>query len=211
PPGYVGYGEGGELTTKIELNPNRVVLFDEIEKAHPDVFNILLQILEDGRLTDSHGRVVSFDNTIVIMTSNSGTSFKGRSFGFGENDYSKLEEGVRQSLKETFRPEFLNRVDEVVVFNSFTRQDLVDIIHLMVSEFVAEISEKNITLNVTEEAIEYILDLEYDEKFGARPLRRGVQKYIEDVLSEKYIRGELKDGETVEITKNEIGLVYSVK
>ena len=211
PPGYIGYDEGGQLTEKVRRNPYSVLLFDEIEKAHPDVFNILLQILEDGRLTDSHGRVVSFENTIVILTSNSGTSFKGKSFGFGEDDYSKLEEGVRQSLKETFRPEFLNRVDEVVVFNSFTRQDLIDIIHLMVSEFVTEIKEKNITLNVSDEAINFILDVEFDEKFGARPLRRGVQKHIEDVLSEKYIRGELKDGETVEITKGEKGLEYKVK
>ncbi len=211
PPGYIGYDEGGQLTEKVRRNPYSVLLFDEIEKAHPDVFNILLQILEDGRLTDSHGRVVSFDNTIVIMTSNSGTSFKGRSFGFGEDDYSKLEEGVRQSLKETFRPEFLNRVDEVVVFNSFSRQDLIDIINLMVSEFVAEIKEKNITLEVTEEAIEFILDAEFDEKFGARPLRRGVQRYIEDVLSEMYIKGELKDGETIVIGLKDKILRYDIK
>ncbi|MCD6321601.1 MAG: AAA family ATPase [Clostridiales bacterium] len=211
PPGYVGYDEGGQLTEKVRRNPYSVLLFDEIEKAHPDVFNILLQILEDGRLTDSHGRVVSFENTIVILTSNSGTSFKGRNFGFGEDNYTKLEEGVRQSLKETFRPEFLNRVDEVVVFSSFTRENLIDIIHLMVSEFVDEIKEKNITLDVNEEAIVFILEKEYDEKFGARPLRRGVQKYIEDVLSEKYIKGELKDGETVEITLGKDGLEYNIK
>ncbi len=211
PPGYVGYDEGGQLTEKVRRNPYSVLLFDEIEKAHPDVFNILLQILEDGRLTDSHGRVVSFENTIVILTSNSGTSFKGRSFGFGEDNYTKLEESVRQSLKETFRPEFLNRVDEVVVFSSFTREDLIDIIHLMVNEFVDEIKEKEITLDVKDDAIEFILEAEYDEKFGARPLRRGVQKYIEDVLSEKYIKGELKDGETVEITLGEDGLEYNIK
>ncbi len=211
PPGYVGYEEGGQLTEKVRRKPYSVLLFDEIEKAHPDVFNILLQILEDGRLTDSHGRVVSFENAIVIMTSNSGTSFKGRSFGFGEDNYTKLEEGVRQSLKETFRPEFLNRVDEVVVFSSFTREDLIDIIHLMVLEFVEEIKEKEITLDVKEDAIGFILEAEYDEKFGARPLRRGVQKYIEDVLSEKYIKGELKDGETVEITLGKDGLEYSIK
>lgn len=211
PPGYVGYDEGGQLTEKVRRNPYSVLLFDEIEKAHPDVFNILLQILEDGRLTDSHGRVVSFENTIVILTSNSGTSFKGRSFGFGEDDYSKLEEGVRQSLKETFRPEFLNRVDEVVVFNSFTREDLIAIINLMISEFVGEIKEKGITLNVSEEAKLHILDLEYDEKFGARPLRRGVQRYIEDVLSEMYIKGELLDGQTVDVVRENETLAYKVR
>jgi len=199
PPGYVGFDEGGQLTEKVRRNPYSVILFDEIEKAHPDVFNILLQILEDGRLTDSHGRVVNFENTIVIMTSNSGTSYKGRSFGFGEDDYSKLEEGVRQSLKETFRPEFLNRVDETVVFQSLSRKDLMEIIHLMVNQFIEEINEKKISLEVSEEAVKKILELEYDVKFGARPLRRGVQKYIEDVLSEKYIQGELKDGDSVKV------------
>ncbi|MBN1623252.1 MAG: ATP-dependent Clp protease ATP-binding subunit [Clostridia bacterium] len=199
PPGYVGYDEGGQLTEKVRRTPYSVILFDEIEKAHPDVFNILLQILEDGRLSDSHGRVVSFENTIVIMTSNSGTSYKGKSFGFGEDDYSKLEEGVTQSLKEIFRPEFLNRVDETVVFHSLGRDDLTKIIHLMVNQFVEEIKEKHITLEVTDDAVNMILDMEYDEKFGARPLRRGVQKYIEDVLSEKYIQRELKDGNSVKV------------
>ncbi len=211
PPGYIGYDEGGQLTEKVRRKPYSIILLDEIEKAHPDVFNILLQILEDGRLTDSHGRVVSFENTIVIMTSNSGTSYKGQSLGFGEDDYSKLEEGVRQSLKETFRPEFLNRVDETVVFTRLSREDLTKIIHLMVGQFVEEIKEKNITLNVSDSAIEFILDIEYDEKFGARPLRRGVQKHIEDILSEKYIKSELKDGETVDIDLLEGKLIYKIK
>ncbi|MFO7610875.1 MAG: ATP-dependent Clp protease ATP-binding subunit, partial [Clostridia bacterium] len=210
PPGYIGYDEGGQLTEKVRRNPYSVILFDEIEKAHPDVFNMLLQILEDGRLTDSHGRVVSFENSIVIMTSNSGTSYKGRSFGFGEDDYSKLEEGVMQSLKETFRPEFLNRVDETVVFTSLNRKDLMEIIHLMIGQFVDEIKEKNISLEVSESAIEFILDSEYDEKFGARPLRRGVQKFIEDVLSEKYIRNELKDGDRIRVDHDSEGFVYTV-
>lgn len=210
PPGYVGYDEGGQLTEKVRRKPYSIILLDEIEKAHPDVFNILLQILEDGRLTDSHGRVVSFENTIVIMTSNSGTSYKGRGFGFGEDSYSKLNEGVRESLKETFRPEFLNRVDETVVFTNLDREDLKKIIHLMVNQFVEEINEKNITLNVSDEAVEYILDSEYDEKFGARPLRRGVQKFIEDVLSEKYIKGELADGESVLVSKGPDGLEYTI-
>lgn len=211
PPGYVGYDEGGQLTEKVRRKPYSVILFDEIEKAHPDVFNILLQILEDGRLSDSHGRVVSFENTIVIMTSNSGTSYKGKSFGFGEDDYSKLEEGVRQSLKETFRPEFLNRVDETVVFKNLCREDLTKIIHLMVDQFVQEIKEKNISLEVTDDAVNRILEFEYDEKFGARPLRRGVQKYIEDILSEKYIQKELLDGDTVSVDYKEDKFVYKIK
>lgn len=200
PPGYVGYDEGGQLTEKVRRNPYSILLFDEIEKAHPDVFNILLQILEDGRLTDSHGRVVSFENTILIMTSNAGTSYKGRSFGFGENDYSKLEEGVRDALKETFRPEFLNRIDEVIVFTSLDRNNLLEILHLMVEQFKKELNEKNIKLTVGEKAYDFILSAEYDEKFGARPLRRGVQKYIEDELSEMYIKKELKDGDSISVT-----------
>ena len=210
PPGYVGYDEGGQLTEKVRRKPYSVILFGEIEKAHPDVFNIRLQILEDGRLSDSHGRVVSFENTIVIMTSNSGTSYKGKSFGFGEDDYSKLEEGVSQSLKEIFRPEFLNRVDETVVFHSLGHDDLKEIIHLMVGQFVEEIKEKHITLNVSDAAVDRILETEYDEKFGARPLRRGVQRYKKDVLSDKYIPKELMDGDTVNVDFNDGDFKYEI-
>ncbi len=210
PPGYIGYDEGGQLTEKVRRKPYSVILFDEIEKAHADVFNMLLQILEDGRLTDSQGRVVNFENTIIIMTSNSGTSFKGNSFGFGEDDYDRAEERVRQSLKESFRPEFLNRLDETVVFSKLTRKDLTEIIHLMIDQFVSEITEKEIKLEVSDEAVRWIMESEYDEKFGARPLRRAVQRHVEDVLSEKYIRNELKDGDKVKIQLKDDRLEYII-
>jgi len=197
PPGYVGYDDGGQLTEKIRRQPYSVILFDEIEKAHPDVFNMLLQILEDGRLTDSHGRIVGFENAIIIMTSNAGNSFKSYSFGFGEDSYDKIEDKVRDALKETFRPEFLNRVDEIVVFTRLSNDELKQIINLMIAQFKEELLEKHIDLHVTDNAINRLLETEYDIKYGARPLRRGVQRQIEDVLAEMYIKRELKDNNKV--------------
>ncbi|MBN2853178.1 MAG: ATP-dependent Clp protease ATP-binding subunit [Clostridia bacterium] len=210
PPGYVGYDDGGQLTEKIRRQPYSVILFDEIEKAHPDVFNMLLQILEDGRLTDSHGRVVSFENAIIIMTSNAGNSFKSYSFGFGEDSYNKIEDTVRDALKETFRPEFLNRVDEVVVFTRLSDEELKQIIQLMITQFKEELKEKNISLTVSDNAISKILESEYDAKYGARPLRRGVQRLIEDVLSEMYIKRELKDDNSVYVDIADDKFIYQV-
>ena len=164
-----------------------------------------------GESSDSHGRVVSFENTIVIMTSNSGTSYKGKSLVLVKTIILNLKKESDNHLKETFRPEFLNRVDETVVFKNLCREDLTKIIHLMVDQFVQEIKEKNISLEVTDDAVNRILEFEYDEKFGARPLRRGVQKYIEDILSEKYIQKELLDGDTVSVDYKEDKFVYKIK
>ncbi|MFA5151737.1 MAG: ATP-dependent Clp protease ATP-binding subunit [Clostridia bacterium] len=207
PPGYIGYDETGQLTEKVRRNPYSLLLFDEIEKAHPDVFNILLQILEDGRLTDSKGRVVQFENTIIIMTSNAGTSYKNNGFGY-VHDKSDAGERVREALKEIFRPEFLNRVDDVVVFTSLSEQEIFEIGKLMVDEYSLDLKEKNILLKVSDDAMKYIIGEKYDDKYGARPLRRSIQTNIEDILSEMYIKGELKDGMMVMISLENGTLKY---
>lgn len=199
PPGYVGYDQGGQLTEKVRRKPYSVILMDEIEKAHPDIFNMLLQILEDGRLTDSQGRTVYFDNTVIIMTSNAGTNFKASSIGFAKDDYTHLEKQVKDALKEVFRPEFLNRVDETIVFKSLTKEELYKIMDLMLKEVVEEVGTKKLTLDITEEVKEFILKVGYDQKYGARPLRRVIQKYIEDEIAEQYLQKKFKDGEEIKV------------
>ncbi|WP_127836984.1 ATP-dependent Clp protease ATP-binding subunit [Clostridium prolinivorans] len=203
PPGYVGYDEGGQLTEKVRRRPYSVILLDEIEKAHPDVFNMLLQILEDGRLTDSQGRTVYFENTIIIMTSNAGTNFKNNGIGFAQDNYNALENKVKEALKEYFRPEFLNRVDETIVFKSLTKEELYKIMDLMINEVVEELRERNITINISEEVKDFLIKEGYDEKYGARPLRRTIQKYIEDEISECYLRGKFKEGSHINIVLKE--------
>ncbi|ACL76461.1 ATP-dependent Clp protease ATP-binding subunit [Ruminiclostridium cellulolyticum] len=203
PPGYVGYDDAGQLTEKVRRRPYSVILLDEIEKAHPDVFNMLLQILEDGRLTDSHGKTVNFENTIIIMTSNAGTNFKSGGIGFANNTYIALESRVRDVIKETFRPEFLNRIDEIIVFTELGTDELKKIIDLMLEEVYQEASEKDIRVNVSDKVKEFILEKGYDPKFGARPLRRTVQNYIEDRLSEEYLKGTMKEGSLVGIDIDE--------
>jgi ATP-dependent Clp protease ATP-binding subunit ClpA len=200
PPGYVGYDEGGQLTEKVRRRPYSVILMDEIEKAHPDVFNMLLQILEDGRLTDSQGRTVYFENTVIIMTSNAGTNFKGNNIGFANASYNALENKVKEALKEFFRPEFLNRVDETIVFKPLTRDELLKIVDLMLKEVKDEVRERSITLEVSEEAKKFILKEGYDEKYGARPLRRAIQKYVEDEISEAFLHKRFKEGSNINIT-----------
>lgn len=200
PPGYVGYDEGGQLTEKVRRKPYSVILLDEIEKAHPDVFNMLLQILEDGRLTDSQGRTVYFENTIIIMTSNAGTNFKSKGMGFANSGYDALESYVKEALRETFRPEFLNRVDEVVVFNQLKKDELRKIIDLMLKEVMDTAWEKKITIKVTDEVKDFILEKGYDERYGARPLRRTIQKYIEDEIAEEYLSGKIKEDSDITIT-----------
>lgn len=199
PPGYVGYDEGGQLTEKVRRKPYSVILLDEIEKAHPDVFNMLLQILEDGRLTDSQGRTVHFDNTVIIMTSNAGTNFKSNGIGFAQEGYNALEHRVKEALKEYFRPEFLNRVDETIVFKNLTKEELYQIIDLMLKEVKEEVGEKKITIEVTGAAKEFILDKGYDEKYGARPLRRTIQRYIEDEIAEQYLLKKINEGSHVKV------------
>lgn len=197
PPGYVGYDDGGQLTEKVRRKPFSVILMDEIEKAHPDVFNMLLQILEDGRLTDSHGRVVNFENTIIIMTSNAGTTLKANGIGFNNDGYRALENRVRDALKDTFRPEFLNRLDDIIVFTELTKDELRRIIDLMLDEVRREALQKGITINFTPAVTEFILEKGYDSKYGARPLRRTIQRYIEDELTDKFFLGEVKPESTI--------------
>lgn len=201
PPGYVGYDQAGQLTEKVRRKPYSVILFDEIEKAHADVFNLLLQILEDGRLTDSQGRTVNFENTVIIMTSNAGTNLKGNGIGYGKTGYESLEEKTNDALKKIFRPEFLNRVDETIVFTELDKNELKLIIDLMINEVVNDAKDKKITITVSDDVKAFILEDGYDVKFGARPLRRTIQRCIEDEIAEKYIKGEIKDGDAVHIDR----------
>lgn len=203
PPGYVGYDEGGQLTERVRRRPYSVILLDEIEKAHPDVFNMLLQILEDGRLTDSQGRTVSFENTVIIMTSNAGTNFKSDGIGFGKDGYTALESRVKEALKEVFRPEFLNRVDDTIVFKSLTKEELYKIMDLMLQEVKDEVKEKKITLEISDEVKDFILEKGYDKKYGARPLRRAIQRYIEDEIAEQYLQKKFRDGDNIKVRVEE--------
>ena len=197
PPGYVGYDDAGQLTEKVKRKPYSIILLDEIEKAHPDVFNLLLQILDDGRLTDSQGNTVSFQNTIIIMTSNAGSNLNNNSIGFGNETVNKGK--IEDRLKDTFRPEFLNRVDEIIVFNSLNKEQLLQIVDLMLNDTKKVLLEKDITMEVSKEAKEFILEKGTNLKFGARPLRRAIQRYVEDEISEKILRGEIKNGQTITI------------
>jgi len=199
PPGYVGYDDGGQLTEKVRRKPYSIILLDEIEKAHPDVFNMLLQILEDGRLTDSHGKVVSFENTILVMTSNAGTSLKSSGIGFGNDGYQAMENRVQEVLKETFRPEFLNRIDEIIIFTELSKDELKQIIDIMLNEILEEVKAKDMKITISDAAKEFILEKGYDPKYGARPLRRTIQKFIEDNLAEQYLRGTIKEGSSIVI------------
>ena len=197
PPGYVGYDDAGQLTEKVKRKPYSIILLDEIEKAHPDVFNILLQVLDDGRLTDSQGNTVSFENTIIIMTSNAGSNLNNNSIGFGNESVDKSK--IEDRLKDTFRPEFLNRVDEIVVFNSLTKDQLLQIVDLMLNDTKKVLLDKDISLQVSKRAKEFILNKGTNLKFGARPLRRAIQRYVEDEISEQLLRGEIKNGQTIVI------------
>ena len=199
PPGYVGYDDAGQLTEKVRRNPYSLILFDEIEKAHNDIFNLLLQVLDDGRLTDSQGRVVNFENTIIIMTSNAGSNLNNNGIGFNRENSSITKSRVISTLKETFRPEFLNRVDETIIFNELNKEELLQIIDLMLSEIIIELSERNIHIEFSKEVKEYILDKGYDPKYGARPLRRAIQKYIENELAEALLKNEILPNETFAI------------
>jgi ATP-dependent Clp protease ATP-binding subunit ClpC len=204
PPGYVGYDEGGQLTEKVRRKPFSVVLFDEIEKAHPDIFNSLLQVLEDGRLTDSQGRVVDFKNTVIIMTTNLGTReiSKGAGLGFANSDdemsnYERMKAKVGDELKSHFRPEFLNRIDDIIVFHQLTKPEIIQIVDLMITNLDDRLKAKDMGIELTTAAKELLAARGYDPLLGARPLRRTIQREIEDSLSEKILFGELKAGEIV--------------
>jgi len=219
PPGYVGYEEGGQLTEKVRRKPYSVVLLDEIEKAHPDVFNILLQILDDGRLTDGRGRTVDFKNTVIIMTSNVGVSIikKQAVLGFAtstndrEDVYEKMKANVLEDLKRTFRPEFLNRVDEIIVFHQLEQENLEQIVELMLKSLLDRIKEMNINIEVTGKAKALLVEKGYDQAYGARPLRRAIQKMVEDQLSEEVLKGDIKPGSNVLIDAEEDKLVFKNK
>jgi ATP-dependent Clp protease ATP-binding subunit ClpC len=206
PPGYVGYEDAGQLTEAVRRKPYCILLFDEIEKAHPDVCNTLLQVLEDGRLTDSRGVTVSFKETVVIMTSNLGTGMQSRSaMGFaGKGDgHEDMHSSIESELKRFFKPEFLNRIDEIVIFNQLTKADLLKIVDLLINEVNVLLKERNITLDITARASEWLIDTGYDPAFGARPLRRTIQRYITDVISNKILNDGLKTGDTVSIDLDE--------
>ena len=195
PPGYVGYDDAGQLTEKVKRKPYSIILLDEIEKAHPDVFNILLQVLDDGKLTDSQGNTVSFQNTVIIMTSNAGSNLNTNSIGFAKQtvDTNKIEE----NLKQYFRPEFLNRIDEIIVFDALTKPELIQIVDLMLKDTKRALSDKNITLDISDEAKDFILEKGTNLKFGARPLRRAIQRYVEDEISEMILKGDVREGQNL--------------
>ena len=209
PPGYVGYDDAGQLTDKVKRKPYSIILLDEIEKAHPDVFNILLQVLDDGKLTDSQGNTVSFSNTIIIMTSNAGSNVNNNSIGFGNETINK--DKLIDRLKEYFRPEFLNRVDEIISFDSLTKEQLLQIVDLMLKDTSKALQDKDITLGVSSKAKNYLLEKGTDIKFGARPLRRAIQRYIEDELSEMILRGQLIDGQKVVVDFEKDKLKFKVE
>ena len=208
PPGYVGYDDAGQLTEKVKRKPYSIILLDEIEKAHPDVFNLLLQVLDDGKLTDSQGNTVNFENTIIIMTSNAGSNLNSNSIGFGKQTANNSK--ILDSLKEIFRPEFLNRVDEIVVFESLKKEELLQIVDLMLNDTRKALADKNIELLIETSAKEYILDKGTSLKYGARPLRRSIQRYIEDEISEIILRGEILNGQKIKIKLKDNKLNFTV-
>ena len=216
PPGYVGYNEGGQLTEAVRRRPYTVVLFDEIEKAHPDVFNMLLQILEDGRLTDAKGRTVDFKNTLLILTSNIGSKVieKGAAgLGFeldqdaGEAQYNRIKSLVNEELKQYFRPEFLNRLDEIIVFRQLSKDEVKEIADIMLNEVFGRLTEKGITLEVTERFKDRLVDEGYNPSYGARPLRRAIMRLLEDSLAEEILSGRIKEGDIATVDVDETGNV----
>ena len=204
PPGYVGYDEGGQLTEAVRRRPYRVILFDEIEKAHPDVWNSLLQILDDGRLTDGQGRIVDFRNTVIIMTSNLGTSFvrKGGALGFVQSSDPEVvadHKNIEKALKDTFRPEFLNRIDEIIVFSPLAVEDVEKIVDLQMQAVSERMTEQGLHIQLTDSARTWLAKEGYDHNFGARPLRRAIQKYIESPLSVQLLKGDFEENPLVVI------------
>jgi ATP-dependent Clp protease ATP-binding subunit ClpC len=213
PPGYIGYDEGGQLTEAVRRKPYSVLLLDEIEKAHPDVFNILLQILEDGRLTDAQGRTVDFRNSIVIMTSNIGAQDIARNtpLGFAVSDetgvtYEDMKSRIMGDLKKVFRPEFLNRIDEVIVFHKLSKDEIMEIVDLMVDRVRAQVAEHELQLDLSKDAKELLVDKGWDPAMGARPLRRAIQRYVEDPLADEVLKaGEMAPGSTVQVERDTKG------
>jgi len=219
PPGYVGYDEGGQLTELVRRRPYRVILLDEIEKAHPEVFNSLLQVLDDGRLTDGHGRTVNFTNTVIIMTSNAGVELIKRenNLGFatqkdegatGKSSYQQMKDKVIAEVKKTFRPEFLNRIDEIIVFHELTEEQLRSIVDLMVKDLQQRLVERKIALKISDDAKSWLAKIGYDPVYGARPLRRAIEQYVENPLSSRILRGEFDENDTIKVSKGADGLTF---
>jgi len=217
PPGYVGYEEGGQLTEAVRRRPYSVVLFDEIEKAHPDVWNMLLQILEEGKLTDSVGRVISFRNTIILLTSNvgSGSTKKPIAMGFGttsdEMDYPTMKSHIMDEAKKMFRPEFLNRLDDIIVFRTLTKPDLIQILDLEIEKLAQRLKRKKLTIQFDEKAKDFLVEKGFDPQYGARPMRRAVERYLEDPLAEEFLRGNLHEGEPIIVTPDKDKLIFTQK
>jgi len=209
PPGYIGYDEGGQLTEAVRRRPYQVILFDEIEKAHQDVWNALMQILEEGHLTDGHGRTVDFRNTVVIMTSNIGTRYASRNggalgfqVGAATDEREQFVDEVSESLKRTFRPEFLNRIDEVIIFNTLTRENVMAIVDLQMAEIEERLGEQQIHLELTDAARAWLAEKGYDKTFGARPLRRVLQRYVESPLSQRLLEGDFAAGDVILVDRD---------
>jgi ATP-dependent Clp protease ATP-binding subunit ClpC len=206
PPGYVGYEDSGTLTKAVRRKPYSVVLLDEIEKAHPDVFNILLQVLDEGHLTDNYGRVIDFKNTVIIMTSNLGAreASKGKGLGFhmptDQTQFDRMEEKIKEELERAFNPEFINRLDDMIVFHSLSREQIGQIIHNLLADVEGRLKEEELRLKLSQEAVDFMIEHGYDEKFGARPIRRAIQRYLEDPLSEKILLAEFSPGDEIEVT-----------
>ena len=209
PPGYVGYEDGGQLTEAVRRKPFSVVLFDEVEKAHYDVFNLLLQILDEGRLTDSHGRTVDFRNTVLIMTSNVGSSdileFQG---SVDDENYRKMKNRVLEQLRNHFRPEFLNRVDEMVVFHGLTKEQLVTIVDIQLDRLRQRLEDRHLDIELSDKAKRYLAEVGWDPVYGARPLRRAVQRELESVIARKLLAGEIQSGTTLRIDLRDRALVF---
>jgi ATP-dependent Clp protease ATP-binding subunit ClpB len=203
PPGYVGYEEGGQLTEAVRRRPYSVVLFDEIEKAHPEVFNSLLQILDDGRLTDGHGRTVDFKNTIVIMTSNLGSQYIAE-----VTDENIMRERVMEALRLHFKPEFLNRVDDILIFHRLTKEQLRQIVGFQMTRLARLLADRHLTLELTGQARDFLAEAGYDPVYGARPLRRAIQHYLQDKLAPMLLSGEFKEGDTIQVDAGKDGLTF---
>ncbi len=209
PPGYVGYDDAGQLTEKVRRNPYSVILLDEIEKAHPEVFNLFLQILDDGRVADSHGKIINFENTIIIMTTNAGAEYRQSSLGFNSSDDLKMAENVDKSLKEFFKPEFLNRIDEIVTFTQLTKTELRSIIDLMLRDISERIEERGAKLTVSDSAKEIILDKGFDIKYGARPLKRAIQKLVEDKIAALALNNSINAGTLIIVDAKDGELTFT--
>ncbi|MBN2055058.1 AAA family ATPase, partial [bacterium] len=206
PPGYVGYEEGGYLTESIRRRPYAVILFDEIEKAHSDVFNVLLQVLDDGRLTDGQGRTVDFRNTVIIMTSNLGSNFIQQ---LGANDYERMSDLVNRELRSTFRPEFLNRIDDVIIFRALGMEQIVQIVDIQLDEFERRLADRKLSVHIDRDAKELLAAEGFDPQFGARPLKRAIQRFLQNPLALRILQGDFKPGDTIHVGVKEGNLEFN--